>query len=147
MKELLTREQAQNIRDRVVDKYRSKPAGIRKAIKEGTAEFFARILDDETEATLWKMFMTGNTEGVLGDADGMKLLSPVCWAAFKRACEYKHGLPKQMEKDATQKPIHVYHHVTGANDAFFKEQAKALGIKVIDALPEADLTEAEKSEV
>lgn len=147
MKELLTREQAQNIRDGVVDKHRSRPAGIRKAVREGTAEFFARILDDETEATLWRMFMTGNTEGVLGDADGMKLLSPVCWAAFKRACEYKHGLPKQMEQDKTQKPIHVYHHVSGANDAFFKEQAKALGIKVIDALPEAELTESEKSEV
>lgn len=110
---------------------------VREAIKNGTVEFFSSILDDENEAMFWRFFMTGNTDGLLGDPEGMALINPICWAAFKRAVEYKRGQPVQsMPERPTSIPVHI--HVGGASPEFFREQAKAMGYKVIEQLPEAE---------
>lgn len=67
-------------------------------IKEATRDFFQRILDDEIEAKFWRYFMTGFETIPL--ADGRMEIVPVpvdavSFQAFKRAVEYKRGLPVQ----------------------------------------------------
>lgn len=67
-------------------------------IKEATAEFFARIVDDETEAKFWRYFMTGYQVAAREDGTQEIIpipLNPVAFQAFKRAVEYKRGMPVQ----------------------------------------------------
>jgi hypothetical protein len=58
----------------------NKNAGL-KRLK--TQEFFEKILDDKKESVHWKKFMTGKAPDM------------VSWQAFKRAVEYKRGMPIQ----------------------------------------------------
>lgn len=64
-----------------------------------TRDFFNGILDDETEAKFWRYFTTGYEQ--LETSDGRVQiiplpLNPVAFAAFKRAVEYKRGMPVQI---------------------------------------------------
>lgn len=76
---------------------------IVEAIKKKSISFFERILDDETEAKFWRYFMTGyvvesitNSEGQITNCQIVPIpLNPVAWNAFKRAVEYKRGMPVQ----------------------------------------------------
>lgn len=64
------------------------------AEREATADFFARIVDDEVEANFWRWFITGYQ--IL---DGKVVAIPpnvVSFQAFKRAVEYKRGMPKEV---------------------------------------------------
>lgn len=68
------------------------------AIKEATRDFFQRIIDDEIEAKFWRYFMTGYE--TINLPDGRMQIVPVpvdavSFQAFKRAVEYKRGLPVQ----------------------------------------------------
>lgn len=63
------------------------------AEREATQDFFARIIDDETEANFWRWFTTG-----FQIVDGKVIPippNPVAYQAFKRAVEYKRGMPIQ----------------------------------------------------
>lgn len=64
------------------------------AQREATQDFFARIVDDEVEAKFWRWMMTGYQ--IL---DGQVIAippNPVAFQAFKRAVEYKRGMPKEV---------------------------------------------------
>src|SRR5882724_3418298 len=68
------------------------------ALREETKSFFEKILDDETEARFWRYFMTGY---VIDETPEGKMqiipipLNAISWTAFKRAVEYKRGMPVQ----------------------------------------------------
>ena len=66
--------------------------------KEQVASFFHALIDDETEAKFWRYFMTGYVVETL--EDGSQKIIPIPldstkWASFKRAVEYKRGMPVQ----------------------------------------------------
>lgn len=66
--------------------------------KEQVADFFHKILDDEVEAKFWRYFMTGYQVVNLPDSSVQIIpipLNPVAFSAFKRAVEYKRGMPVQ----------------------------------------------------
>lgn len=56
---------------------------VSKASKICTKDYFKRVIDDNEEGRLWKHFLAGNEENV------------IAWNAFKRAVEYKRGMPIQ----------------------------------------------------
>ncbi len=62
--------------------------------REATAEFFARIIDDEAEAGFWRWFVSG-FQIVYGKVVPIPP-NPVSFQAFKRAVEYKRGMPKEV---------------------------------------------------
>jgi len=71
--------------------------------KMNTVEFFEYLMDEATEKKLWMIFITGQAPRL--GPDGVQIvengvpqfdkveLNPVSWAAFKRAVEYKRGMP------------------------------------------------------
>lgn len=64
------------------------------AAREATTDFFARIIDDEVEAGFWRWFISG-----FQMLDGQVIPippTPVAFQAFKRAVEYKRGMPKEV---------------------------------------------------
>lgn len=76
--------------------------------KEQTKEFFARIVDDEIEAKFWRYFMTGYETHELPDGRMQIIpipLDPIAFAAFKRAVEYKRGLPVQVIAHEDRQPM------------------------------------------
>jgi hypothetical protein len=67
--------------------------------KEQTRAFFRRILDDEIEAKFWRYFMTGYEVVTLPEGGQQIIpipLDPVAWSCFRRAVEYKRGMPVQL---------------------------------------------------
>ena len=82
------------------------------ALKEATKDFFRRIVDDEIEAKFWRHFITGFELITLPDGTAQVLqipLDPVAWQAFKRAVEYKRGMPVQLVEhlNAGDKPFKI----------------------------------------
>ncbi len=78
--------------------------------KEQVAEFFHRILDDEVEAKFWRYFMTGYQVATLPDGRSEIIpipLNPVAFSAFRRAVEYKRGMPVQPISGPNGGPIPV----------------------------------------
>lgn len=59
------------------------PNKVTAAAKAETQSFFKRIIDDEKEAEMWQHFLMGTETNI------------ICWQAFKRAVEYKRGMPKE----------------------------------------------------
>lgn len=122
----------------------TKESQIQKALKEGNKHFFKRILDDESEAKLWKIFVTGKQEQlndlgeVVRDAEGRPFymdaeLNPVCWAAFKQMVAYKRGVPNPADKSSSDKePIHVHFNIMGASESRMTDH-----IKTLEQLPQA----------
>lgn len=98
-----------------------RPKGVQnhivEAVKRKSISFFERILDDDTEAKFWRYFMTGYIEDRILDDSGntinyqlIKLpLEPVAWNAFKRAVEYKRGMPVQAIIAAGEFKVQVEH--------------------------------------
>ena len=71
---------------------------VTEALKGKSIDFFAAILDDETEARFWRYFMTGYVVDVHEDGTSQILpipVNPTCYKAFQRAVEYKRGMPVQ----------------------------------------------------
>src|ERR1700684_2183081 len=84
----------------------------RKALtKLGTVEYFKSILSDEVEKQLWMAFITGMAPKMDGckivkDEQGNVVmenieLDPISWNAFRRAVEYKRGMPLVTVEDNT----------------------------------------------
>ena len=78
--------------------------------KEQVASFFHALIDDETEAKFWRYFMTGYVVDVQEDGTQRIIpipVNPVTWASFKRAVEYKRGMPVQPISGPNGGPIPV----------------------------------------
>jgi len=113
---------------------------VRKALtKLGTVEFFKSILCDEVEKQLWMAFITGmapKMEGskIVKDANGDVVmenieLDPISWNAFRRAVEYKRGMPLVTVEDNTKGESRTVEIITiGANPKLFQQQAEAQGL-------------------
>lgn len=96
-----------------------RPAGIQnrivEAVKKKSISFFERLLDDETEARFWRYFMTGYIVDTQTDETGAIVntkiipipLDVVAWNAFKRAVEYKRGMPVQPFVGSSEVKIQV----------------------------------------
>jgi hypothetical protein len=67
-------------------------------VKGKSVGFFQRLLSDENEEKFWWYFMTGYVVDVLPDGTKNIIKIPIeatSWNAFKRAVEYKRGMPIQ----------------------------------------------------
>lgn len=103
-----------------------------EAVKAKAASYFEKLLDDETEAKFWRYFMTGYVVEILADGTERIIpipVNPVTWAAFKRAVEYKRGMPVQTiagtGKDGS---FTVRFETVGANAEILAAQARTLGL-------------------
>ena len=66
--------------------------------KLATGAWFAKLIPNELEARYWLYFMSGYITEDLWDGRKQIIripLDPIMWAAFKRAVEYKRGMPIQ----------------------------------------------------
>jgi hypothetical protein len=70
-----------------------------EALKKSSVKFFERLLDDETEAKFWRYFMTGWTIDEETRSCIPIPLNKTCWEAFKRAVEYKRGMPIALKSE------------------------------------------------
>jgi len=85
--------------------------------KEQVEQFFHALIDDETEAKFWRYFMSGYVVDIQEDGTQRIIpipLDPIKWSSFKRAVEYKRGMPIQpvvgkFEGEITVKVRHVGH--------------------------------------
>lgn len=113
-----------------------RPAGTQnktaEAVKAKAVSYFAKLLDDETEAKFWRYFMSGYVVDV--EADGTQRIipipiNPVSWAAFKRAVEYKRGMPVQTVVGGGENGQFVVRFETvGANAEVLAAKARTLGL-------------------
>lgn len=123
---------------------RMNPAVV-EALKRSNADYFALILDDETEGQLWRLFMTGKQ--MRRDPEGNPMteeielngktylvpivddveLNPICLKAFLRAVEYKRGQPVAIEEKSGE-GFKVVFETQGAAPEFFQDQGKATGL-------------------
>jgi hypothetical protein len=108
--------------------------------KLGTVEYFNRILDDEMESLIWRMFIFCQRPKVGEDGkplivDGKAVMedfepNPVAFRAFSRAVEYKRGQPVVMVKPTNEagesKIIEI--SIIGATPDYFEKAAKAKGL-------------------
>ena len=113
--------------------------------KLNTQEFFASLLGGGVEEAMWMAFMTGrmpkiDEQGLLvRDEKGIVImeeveLNPISWQAFKRAVEYKRGMPLVTVEDNTDKESKIVEIITiGASPDLFRKQAEARGLLGIRA--------------
>jgi hypothetical protein len=118
----------------------TKDALIQKALRDNSTAFFKRVLDDESEEKLWKMFITGKAEQlnehgeVVRDSDGRPFLidielNAISWNAFKQMVAYKRGMPAiKVEKDEGAGQITVNFNVMGASQKDMTERVRELGL-------------------
>lgn len=125
----------------------TKESIVLKALEANSSAFFAtKIINDDTEAKLWRMFITGLAEQVdahgtpVRDAEGRAFLievelSPVSLKAFLQAVAYKRGTPRiNVEGDSKGGNIQINYNVLGAPSTFFQEQVEQMGkIKTIES--------------
>lgn len=63
--------------------------------RQQTVDFFRKIMSDKKEETLWEKFLTGADPNIVN------------WQAFKRAVEYKRGMPVQTHTGEDGAPIAI----------------------------------------
>lgn len=126
-------------RPRKLKKFRPVVEARKALSKLSTVEYFKSILSDEVEKQLWMAFITGvapKMEGnkVVKDADGNVVmeeieLDPISWNAFRRAVEYKRGMPLVTVEDNTKGESKVVEVIMiGSNPKLFQSQAEAQGL-------------------
>jgi len=126
-------------RPRRLKKFRPVVEARKALTKLGTVEYFKSILSDEVEKQLWMAFITGMAPKMDGihpvkDAQGNVVmenieLDPISWNAFRRAVEYKRGMPLVTVEDNTRGESRVVEIITiGANPKLFQQQAEAQGL-------------------
>lgn len=113
---------------------------IQEALKNNSKAFFNRVLDDETEEKLWRMFITGKAEQldergfVVKDQEGHPFfvdidLNAISWNAFKQMVAYKRGMPAiKVDADPSQGKVTVNFNVMGASAAKMEQQVRELGL-------------------
>lgn len=103
-----------------------------EAVKAKAVSYFERLLDDETEAKFWRYFMTGYVVEVQEDGSERIIpipINPVTWAAFKRAVEYKRGMPVQTVHGSGKDGEFVVRFQTvGTNAEVLAAKARTLGL-------------------
>ena len=102
-------------------------------LREETKSFFDKILDDETEARFWRYFMTGYVIDATPDGKTQILpipLNPISWTAFKRAVEYKRGMPVQQAEisDPSGAGVTIRFDTVGINAEVLAAKARTLGL-------------------
>jgi hypothetical protein len=111
---------------------------IEAVTKLNTVRYFEKLLDEDTETALWRMFITGRaavrkTEVVDGKpVEKIEIVdiepNPVSLKAFLKAVEYKRGAPVQIVRDSETEPSKVIEvHVIGATNEYFEKAAKDKG--------------------
>lgn len=112
---------------------KSKELKVQEALKQNTVKYFRHILDDESEAMLWRMFMTGKMEQLddqgrvvvnsLGEPFYIDVeLNPLSFQAFKLAVAYKRGMPTvTQQKEQEDGGITVNFNVMGGSADFYRE--------------------------
>lgn len=118
----------------------TKDAIIQQALRDNSLAFFKRVLDDETEEKLWKMFITGKAEQlderghVVKDAEGNPFfveieLNPISFNAFKQMVAYKRGLPAiKVEQKNPGDAITVNFNVMGVPANQMEKRVRELGL-------------------
>jgi len=103
---------------------------ITVATKAETKSFFEKILDDEVEAKFWRYFMTGYLVDSVTNACIPYPLNPISFAAFKRAVEYKRGMPMQPTEitGANGDALNVRFETVGSNAEILAAKARTLGL-------------------
>jgi hypothetical protein len=134
-------------RPRRLKKFRPVVEAQKALRKLSTLEYFKSILSDEVEKHLWMAFITGKVpkldpwgKNVLDENGQIVMvdieLNPISWNAFKRAVEYKRGMPLVTVEDNTEKGQKVVEIITiGANPQLFQSQAEAQGLLGIRKAP------------
>lgn len=137
-------------RPRKLKKFRPAVEAQKALRKLSTVEYFKSILSDETERHLWMAFITGKVPQLDGrgnpvlDENGLPImldveLNPISWNAFKRAVEYKRGMPLVTVEDNTEKGQRTVEVIMiGSNPQLFREQAEAQGLLGIKKVPKLD---------
>jgi hypothetical protein len=121
---------------------RKKPRVVYESVTRATTtEYFDRMLTDEMETHLWRVFLTGKAP-VEEEVNGEKVvvikdveLNPISWAAFKQAVAYKRGQPAVTLKseDDKGKTKSVEITIIGATPEYFEKAAKARGLAIKSA--------------
>ena len=118
----------------------TKDALLQKALRDNSTAFFKRVLDDETEEKLWKMFITGKAEQldergfVVRDPDGHPFyidieLNAISWNAFKQMVAYKRGMPAiKVENHSDSEKITVNFNVMGSSQKDMEQRVKEMGL-------------------
>jgi hypothetical protein len=118
----------------------SKDALLQKALRDNSAAFFKRVLDDESEEKLWSMFITGKAEqldergDIVRDAEGRPFfvdieLNAISWNAFKQMVAYKRGMPAiKVEKDENAGQITVNFNVMGSSHKDMEQRVREMGL-------------------
>lgn len=108
-------------------------------MKSEAVRFFSKFIDNDKEEALWKYFITGNSDFLVGVPQEMVKnvlymhTNPIAWAAFKRAIEYKRGIPAAIVPEGqSASGIRVHVVSMGANPELFSAQAEKMGIKTIE---------------
>jgi hypothetical protein len=133
-------------RPRKLKKFRPVVEARKALSKLSTVEYFKSILSDEVEKQLWMAFITGvapKMEGnkIVKDVDGNVImeeieLDPISWNAFRRAVEYKRGMPLVTVEDNTKGESKVVEVIMiGSNPKLFQSQAEAQGLLGIRKSP------------
>ena len=134
-------------RPRRIKKFRPVVEAQKALRKLSTVEYFKSILSDETEKHLWMAFITGKVPDIDPwgkpklDDNGQPImvdveLNPISWNAFKRAVEYKRGMPLVTVEDNTEKGGKTVEVIMiGSNPKLFQEQAEAQGLLGIKKTP------------
>jgi hypothetical protein len=118
----------------------TKDAIIQKALRDNSAAFFKRVLDDESEEKLWRMFITGKAEQldphgqVMKDPEGRPFyidieLNAISWNAFKQMVAYKRGMPAiKVDADPSAGKITVNFNVMGSSQENMEKKVRELGL-------------------
>src|ERR1700676_169349 len=142
-------------RPRKLKKFRPVVEARKALTKLGTVEYFKSILSDEVEKQLWMAFITGMAPKMDGckivkDEQGNVVmenieLDPISWNAFRRAVEYKRGMPLVTVEDNTKGESRTVEVIMiGSNPKLFQEQAEAQGLLGIRKPAPVDLSQNEK---
>lgn len=127
----------------------TKAAVLQKALEADSTKFFQRVLDDESEERLWKMFITGKAPQlddrghIVTDPAGNPFmvdieLNAISWNAFRQMVAYKRGLPTiKVDKGANGGDnITVNFNVMGVNERDMEKRVRELGLLPVSASSE-----------
>lgn len=118
----------------------SRDALLQKALRDNSTAFFKRVLDDESEEKLWRMFITGKAEQldehgqIVRDAEGRPFfidieLNAISFNAFKQMVAYKRGMPTiRVEKDENAGQITVNFNVMGSSQKDMEQRVREMGL-------------------
>lgn len=118
----------------------TKEAIIQKALRDNSATFFKRILPDDMEEMLWRMFVTGKAPQlddrgrVVTDEGGNVFyidieLNAISWNAFKQMVAYKRGMPAiKVDANPEAGKMTVNFNIMGVSQNDMQRRVKEMGL-------------------